>query len=399
MKECFLIMPYREKYEFAYEEICSVASRFNIKIIRADKDFLSYPVMETIVNKITESEYVIAILGDNENANVFYELGISHSKKPFSKVLIFKDDAERYTFDIQHIKQFTFTVGNREYINEIATRFFKTNTDEYSLENVLARLPEFERDKQIYDVLVAYLKQYHELICDEIAKILSRTNYTNNLVHVVESVKNFVFHETSSPDSTLGVALIYLYAEIIVKTHNNLDYKNEINLFLTNEKILNEYKIVFTIFLVNKELFVKDCIQWQLDYFGSNDMHRVDLNRYRIEAFLLESRLQAVSDALIEALSASNAHKREYCAEIIRAKKLCSATEKLLLQLKREEDFYAARSIIDALVEIEKDNSQSHSKCMKAIENYASKHKYDNDSFIARHIRNALTTFVPKCSE
>lgn len=396
MKECFLIMPYREKYEFAYEEICDVASRFNVKIVRADKDFLSCPVMEAIVDNISASEYVIAIVGDRQNANVFYELGISHSKKSFSKVLILKDKEEDYLFDIQHIKQFSFEIGDRNTIKEVTTRFFKINTDENSLENALVRLFEFERDKPMCAVLIDFLQTYHGIICDEIAKILSQTDYSDNLVHVVESIKSLVFHNTQTPGSTLGVALVYLFLEIIARTYDKFNYQNEVATFLSNDTICDEYKIVLSTFLVNKELFVKNCIQWQISYFGSKDMHRVDLNRYKIEYFLLESNSRDVSDALIDALFSTNAHIREYCAEIIRAKKLYPATEQLLLQLKKEENVYAARSIIDALVELEKDNNLSHSKCLKAIEQFVAKHNYDDDSFINRHIHDAFAAFGSK---
>ena len=135
---------------------------------------------------------------------------------------------------------------------------------------------------------------------------------------------------------------------------------------------------------------------WLISYFANRDLHRIDINRHKIEEYLVCSNSEYVDCALIESLNHSDAHVREYCAEIIREKQLLSARSNLLFQLKEETNLYTARSIIDAIVCLDVTRTIYHKEDYDAITSYASRITYTEEDFIYKHIVAALSIFVSK---
>ena len=386
MRTCFIIMPFRDKYEKIFNLVSSVAKEYNIELIRADKNFLSCPVMEEIIRCISTSDYIISIIGDDHNANVFYELGISHSKKPFTKVLIIKDVKEEYAFDIQHIKQFTFSPKRLNGIEKDIRRFFDYNESEESLENALNAMTFFQDNKSMCAELIDYLKNNCGNLCHDISKILlSIESASVMIIPIISTLKDRVIAETITGENLLGQALIRLYAEVIVKTFHKYDHSNDVQDMFHNLAIFDSYKYIFATTLINSNAYLKISVQWLISYFAKNDVHRIDITRHKIEEFLVLSKSEEVNDALKEALGHESPHVREYCAEIIREKKLLSARSSLLRQLVQEENIYSARSIIDALVAIDCDRKAYHEEDLQNIKEYASKIIYDENSFIKKH--------------
>lgn len=396
MRTCFIIMPFRDEYEKLFALISTVAHDYKIDLIRADLDFLSCPVMEEINRCISTCDYIITIIGDDNNANVFYELGISHTKKPFSKVLIFKDVREKYAFDIQHIKQFSFLPEALKDSEKTIRRFFENNVNEDSLENALNSIDYFQNNKSMCVKLTDYLKRVFGDLCNSISKIILSID-NSNIKPVSSTLKDCVLSETeTNKDRLLGESLIKLYAEIIVRSAQKYDYSNDIDFLLQNKAVFDNYKYTFTTTLINYNVYLKIAVKWLISYFGKNDVHRIDITRHKIEEFLVLSKSDEVNDALKEALSNEIPHVREYCAEVIREKKLQSARFSLLKQLSIEENLYSARSIIDAIVAIDGIEPLHYEENLQCVKQYASKIKYDEESFIKKHIDIAVAIFSNK---
>ena len=387
MRTCFVIMPFREKYENFFDLISTVAVEYNIELIRADRNFLSFPVMEEINRCISECDYIIAIIGDNHNANVFYELGIGHSKKPFSKVLVFKDANEKFTFDIQHIKQFIFSPKSLDGLDNTIRKFFDYNESNESLENALSSIDFFQTNKSMCAELIDYLKETCGTLCHDISKLLLSIDIDSiRIIPIVSILKGRVMAETVMEKSLLGEAIVVLYAEIVIKTILKYDHANDIEDILNNLAILDNYKYILTTTLINSNVHLKNSVQWLISYFGKNDVHRIDITRHKIEEFLVFAKSEEVNDALKDALEHDVPHVREFCAEIIREKKLFSARSNLLRQLVKEDNIYSARSIIDALVAIDCDRKVYHEEDLQSIKYYAATIIYDDKSFIKRHL-------------
>lgn len=94
------------------------------------------------------------------------------------------------------------------------------------------------------------------------------------------------------------------------------------------------------------------CLPWIIEYFSRSKTGTVDLNRYKLEKFLITSKATEVDEAIVNALFDKDSHVREHMADIIGEKRIAHAKDSLYAQLDRETDCYAARSMFQAIGKI-----------------------------------------------
>lgn len=100
-RTCFVIMPFGDPFDELYHEIIKEAlEENNFSVIRADELYGSKPIMEDILEGIESAEIIVADLS-GRNPNVFYELGIAHSRKINDNVIIVTQDIEDVPFDLR----------------------------------------------------------------------------------------------------------------------------------------------------------------------------------------------------------------------------------------------------------------------------------------------------------
>ncbi|MEZ5360240.1 MAG: hypothetical protein R3F48_15590 [Candidatus Zixiibacteriota bacterium] len=99
--KCFIIMPFGEEYDEIYHEILKEClEEYSFNCIRADELYGSKPIIEDILAQIESSDLVIADL-TNKNPNVFYELGITHSRKDNDHVILISQKLDDVPFDLR----------------------------------------------------------------------------------------------------------------------------------------------------------------------------------------------------------------------------------------------------------------------------------------------------------
>ena len=100
-RTCFAIMPFGDPFDELYQEVIKESlEEINFTVVRADELYGSKPIMEDILGGIESAEIVIADL-TGKNPNVFYELGITHSRKINDNVIIVTQDLEDIPFDLR----------------------------------------------------------------------------------------------------------------------------------------------------------------------------------------------------------------------------------------------------------------------------------------------------------
>ena len=110
--QCFFAMPFAPQYTNLYDTLVLHLEKEGYKCIRVDNNLsASVPVMNLILNGIATSQYVIVDISET-NANVFYELGITHTVKDYENVFIIKEKAASTPFDIQHLQYIEYDKNN-----------------------------------------------------------------------------------------------------------------------------------------------------------------------------------------------------------------------------------------------------------------------------------------------
>jgi len=103
--QVFVAMPFKDKMSerFYRKSIKPICTRLGLHAIRADEIFSASPIIEDIIGAIENAKVIIADI-TGMNANVFYELGMSHTLKNNQTIMITRDDYEESPFDIRHYR-------------------------------------------------------------------------------------------------------------------------------------------------------------------------------------------------------------------------------------------------------------------------------------------------------
>lgn len=120
----FVLMPFRSEYNRVYGIIKDELTKNGFICNRADEISGSKPILNKILCEIMRSRYIIADLSD-QNPNVFYELGITHSFKDVQNVLLIKDRHTKAPFDITHLTYCEYDVDNSFALREAVMSFIE----------------------------------------------------------------------------------------------------------------------------------------------------------------------------------------------------------------------------------------------------------------------------------
>ena len=111
--DCFMIMPFAEKFQPIYEgHIKPVAEKMGLEIRRGDDFFSTKSVMADVWSAIVSSRVIVAECTDR-NPNVFYELGIAHSLDKAGVMITQKIDD--IPFDIRHLRVIEYEPNSKGF--------------------------------------------------------------------------------------------------------------------------------------------------------------------------------------------------------------------------------------------------------------------------------------------
>ncbi len=103
--DIFMIMPFREEYDAVYKNvIVPTINDMNLTIKRGDEfNSVSGQIMSEVWAAINACRLVI-VETSQENANVYYELGIAHTLGKPAILITQARDIEDFPFDIRHLR-------------------------------------------------------------------------------------------------------------------------------------------------------------------------------------------------------------------------------------------------------------------------------------------------------
>lgn len=100
---CFVLIPFKHPFDEIYNRIIkeTVEKDLKMKCYRADSIYDSKPIMTTILEMVQKAEIIVADL-TGRNPNVFYELGIAHSRK--DNIIIITQNPDDVPLDLKHLR-------------------------------------------------------------------------------------------------------------------------------------------------------------------------------------------------------------------------------------------------------------------------------------------------------
>ncbi len=396
--QCFFAMPFSEQYTNLYDTLVLYMENAGYRCIRVDNNLsASVPIINLILNGIATSQYVIVDISEI-NANVFYELGITHTIKDFDNVFIIKEKNANTPFDIQHLQYIAYDKNHLKVLaNELLKRL-KANQYKNSFKRIVLSKQLIGNNK--IDEFVEYftkifsekqVNMYTALLEDNISKIEK-----DLVINAIWDYDKILRDELNKKDSYIHIDNLflifneillpcYLFDEIKIFINDFLNCKQYSSLF---EKELLPYQTNLSINFAEKARLLDIVAKWIVEYFQRSKSTKVDLNRYKLEAFLLKTELEKVNEYIANAIVSDNKYIREHMADIVGEKKLYIAEDNLITQLRRETNIYTTSSIVEALGKL---NSQKALETIKVwLDNNAQEIISNGNFFVLKHFRNAI---------
>jgi hypothetical protein len=102
-------MPFDREFDAVHSAIISACDSPDLLLScsRADDFYGAGHIMEDVLRGIVRSEYILADL-TGKNPNVFYELGIAHSCKEPSNVIMITRNIDDVPFDLRHLRYIVY---------------------------------------------------------------------------------------------------------------------------------------------------------------------------------------------------------------------------------------------------------------------------------------------------
>lgn len=391
-------MPFSEEFDIVYG---SIKNGLSDKYVcsRVDEIAGSTPIINKILMEILKAQFIIVDL-TNGNPNVFYELGIAHTFKDAQNIFLLKDKNYKVPFDITHLTYLEYDRRNLKYVIAQLKEAISENkyiSDFYESLNAHGII-QFQHDNQEYAVeLLTELIGEHLPVATDILNYccsLSGEKIIGTLLYISSEIKK----ELTRSDISTATRLIDFYSELLLSADQCcniesmlceiLDGTYWINSTLSNKESIS-LQTDCAIKFAKKHQQLNITMPWIINYFKQSRFATVDLNRYKLESFLMTNQCEDINRMIGDALCDTDAHIREHFSNIIGEKRLKSALDILTTQLLCEENYYTAASMIEAIGKI-------GSKCnIDVIQQWILEHVDEilntKSYFVLRHTLIALT--------
>lgn len=398
--QCFFAMPFSEEYTNLYDTLVLYMEKAGYKCVRVDNNLsASVPIINLILNGIASSQYVIVDISE-PNANVFYELGITHTVKDAENVFIIKEISSSTPFDIQHLQYISY---NRNNLKDLANNLVK-RVEANQYKNAFKKILSV---KQLinYDEIDGFVSYFSELFSEEFITVyteLLENHDVNSYIpnHPTEDAiweyDKVLQREIAIPASEKYIPYLFsVFFEMLLSCHKNVEIQKYVDEFLHMDEYSNlqkleicSYQTDLAIKFAENSKLTHISVKWIIEYFQRSKSTKVDLNRYKLEGFLLKSNTEKVNEYIVNALLSENNYIREHIADIAGEKRLYIAEDNLITQLKRETNLYTTASIFEALGKIQ--STKAIPTIIDWLKTNADTAIKNQNYFVLKHARNSL---------
>ncbi len=356
---CFMLMPFDKIFNMVYGTIKSELQDNGYICNRADEICGSKPIMNKILTEILKSQYIIADL-TNLNPNVFYELGIAHTFKDAQNILLIKQKQFKCPFDITHLTYIEYDVNNLRLLTSVILQFIEESNSLLSFQESLHLRGIINLIHENKEIFVDYLQCHFE---KELPVITSILNYETKDITEVDVKRLFnlfdseIKHLIQTGENSILNGILKVYYELIISAPFPIVTDKIVYSFLMDffqlsaidEKDILSWQTDLALALATHQQKLNIVMPWIIAYFKRTKSATIDLNRYKLERFLMLTSDNKINQIIADAVFDDNCYIREHLSDIIGEKKLHIAEPCLIKQLEIEENYYTAVSIIEAI--------------------------------------------------
>jgi hypothetical protein len=394
------MMPFASAFDEVYAELKSALKVVGFSCVRADDIYANRPIMTTIVYETLTSHFVIADLTD-KNPNVFYEVGISHALRDLSSVILISQGMEFVPFDLRHLPVILYESDNLRGLTSRVVKRILENKDIFTGQARLRERYEHQfANGQAVEEVIEYLEGRERSFWKVILLTLDPSEESLEESDVVSStfqLRAELAGLTLSGHLRLFRSLFKIYKDILVRfldTPKIDEYVSDIlrytrfSDFSIDETEMNSLIIELAAELYKHPRFKRRAIEWMFSYLARPKTAGIDLNRAKVEHFMMYADDPEIRDALVYSLEHENAYLREIAADFIGELRLQGAIRNLVFALARETGPYVARSIFSALGKI--GTIDGAAPIISWIRSHVQEIQQRDWDFVVRHAERAI---------
>ena len=393
-------MPFNENFDNIYGNIKKALNDNGYVCNRADEILGSKPIMNTILNEILRSQFIIADL-TNQNPNVFYELGVAHTFKDAQNIILLTQKVQDIPFDIRHINNIVYDPVNVKYFTSNILRTLKENKylmgfyEALQQRNIISII--HDNKEEFVDYLQANLdelipiatdilcNQFNDVKEEDVDRLFSKLLILINNA-IGEGNYNFLNGLMKVLSESLIVCARYNITDKIVY---DFLYGNLFTNYNIEKSEFISYQTDLAISLASQRIKVNTAMGWIINYFSNSKSATIDLNRYKVERFLMITNDEVINGIIVDSLFHKSCYIREHLADIAGEKRLREAENSLLSQLSLEDNYFTAVSLISAIGKLESTNGGF--VIMKWTENNIEEIVKTNQLFVLKHGHIAIS--------
>ena len=360
---CFMLMPFSEEFDYIYGVIKKDLNDNGLICNRADEIAGSKPILNKILTEILKSRYIIADL-TNYNPNVFYELGIAHSFKDAQNILLLKQKESKIPFDLTHLTYIEYTSDNLRFLTATIKNFIRENEYLSDFHESLNQHGITTIVSENHETFIDYIQEYFSSKISMITDVLNGTGNQYSETELSEFFKDYealIIQTIREKNLNIvdGIMKTYFHLLSNCESHSVMEYfvHHFINDLFTifNDEYSNEiltWKTELMLILAQKKQLLNISMSWIIAYFSRSKSSNIDLNRYKLESFLMTNEDDHINQIIANSVFDDNCYIREHMADIIGEKKIYSAKNNLVKQLIIEQNYFTMGSIVVALAKI-----------------------------------------------
>ncbi len=364
---CFVLMPFSIEHDKLYGVIKDTLSDLGINCYRDDEIFGPQPFMNKVITEILRSRYLIVILTDYR-PNVLYELGIAHCFKDIQNILILIEKKSKMiasiheqAADLSHLTYVEYDINNTLMVRSNIREFVQKNESTFDFQEFLYEKGIIAAVTENTNDFIIYIKEKFNSDFSVLTELLLGRNISSSEKEkILESCNSELYEQIDNNGIYIDI-MLKVFAECLIASSDSIVSGQYVQGFISDallrkrvisDTLKNQWKIDFVVYIAQKEYFLDVLLPWIINYLKRTKSSSIDLNRYKLESFLVNTKIQKIDEALCNALRKPDFHIREHLADIIGEKRLTLAYPSLCTAIVEEVNLYAGKSIIVALGKI-----------------------------------------------